>query len=197
MPPTHPHPPPHPHPTPPSPTIPTAAFGTPGRAPIHEELQALLGEFIARHETLLRQTTEHHEAIRQADPLRCDRLVRAQQETLAAIAELESKRQMLVQRAQIELRQSDKPLARLSDLARCAPEPMRAGLLERSDVLKRLMVRVQEEQNVVRVVSRVLLAHMEGLMRQVVRSLSHAGTYAKSGAVAAGAPIVTSLDLRL
>ena len=164
---------------------------------IHDELRGLLAEFIARHETLLSLATEHHEAIRQADPLRCERVMQAERATLAAIAELESRRQSLVKRAQVEIRPLPASIARLSDLARCAPETLRANLLDMSDRLKALVARVQEEQNVVRVVSRVLLAHMEGLMRQVASSLSHSGTYAKSGAVAAGAPIVTSLDVRL
>lgn len=164
---------------------------------IHEELRTLLGEFIALHEKLLALTTQHHEAIRQADPVRCDGIMQLERATLAAIAELESRRQLLVKRAQSEIRPQTQSIARLSDLARCAPEAIRAGLLEMSERLKSLVARVQEEQNVVRVVSRVLLAHMEGLMRQVAGSLSHAGTYAKNGAVAAGAPIVTSLDIRL
>jgi len=166
-------------------------------APIHDELRALLSEFIALHEKLLALTTEHHEAIRQADPMRCDRVMQSERNTLAAIAELESKRQLLVKRAQVEIRPVSTSIARLSDLARCAPEALRVNLVEMSDRLKTLVARVQEEQNVVRVVSRVLLAHMEGLMRQVASSLSHSGTYAKSGAVTAGAPIVTSLDVRL
>lgn len=164
---------------------------------IHDELRTLLAEFIAQHEKLLSLTTEHHEAIRQADPLRCERVMQAERSTLAAIAELESRRQQLVKRAQAELRPLPPSIARLSDLARCAPEAIRTNLVEMADRLKGLVARVQEEQNVVRVVSRVLLAHMEGLMRQVASSLSHSGTYAKSGAVAAGAPIVTSLDIRL
>lgn len=170
---------------------------TPTTGPIHEELRTLLGEFIAQHEKLLSLTTEHHEAIRQADPLRCERVMQAERSTLASIAELESQRQQLVKRAQAELRPLPPSISRLSDLARCAPEAIRTNLVEMADRLKGLVTRVQEEQNVVRVVSRVLLAHMEGLMRQVASSLSHSGTYAKSGAVAAGAPIVTRLDVRL
>lgn len=172
-------------------------FNTPRQSPaLHDDLRDLLTEFIAQHEALLRQTTEHHEAIRQADPLRCDRIMQAERATLARIAELESQRQQLVKRAQNEIRPAPASLARLSDLARCAPEAIRTNLIELAERLKSLVARVQEEQNVVRVVSRVLLAHMEGLMKQVARSLSHAGTYAKTGAVGAGAPIVTSLDIR-
>jgi hypothetical protein len=56
---------------------------------------------------------------------------------------------------------------------------------------------VQEEQNLLRVVSRVLLAHMEGLMRQIAQSMSHSGTYARSGVVPSSPAVVTSLDLKL
>lgn len=192
MPPTLPTPTPIPIPTP-STLVPTSALL---QAPIHEELGRLLSEFISLHEKLLALTTQHHEAIRQADPVRCDRIMQIERATLAAIAELESRRQSLVKRAQTEIRPQPPSVARLSDLARCAPEAIRGSLLEMSERLRTLVARVQEEQNLVRVVSRVLLAHMEGLMRQVASSLSHAGIYAKSGAVTAGAPIVTTLDIR-
>lgn len=186
----------------PTTSLPTAASSPAPtfQAAIHDELRALLAEFIAQHETLLRLTTQHHEAIRQADPVGCERVMQGERATLAAIADLESRRQQLVKRAQAELRPLPPSIAKLSDLARCAPaypEAIRTNLVEMAERLKGLVVRVQQEQNVVRVVSRVLLAHMEGLMRQVASSLSHSGTYAKSGAVAAGAPIVTSLDIRL
>ncbi|MGH7244001.1 MAG: flagellar export chaperone FlgN [Phycisphaerales bacterium] len=181
----------------PTPTLASKRIAPSSAPPIHDELRNLLSEFLAQHELLLRLTTEHHEAIRQADPLRCDRVMQLERGTLAAIAELESRRQLLVKRAQAEIRPLPPSVARLSDLARCAPEALRAGMLEMAEKLRALVARVQEEQNVVRVVSRVLLAHMEGLMRQVASTLSHAGIYAKTGAVSAGAPIVTSLDVRL
>ncbi len=173
-----------------------SSANAPPNTPIHEELHALLQALLERHERLLRLTTEHHEAIRQADPRRCEMVQRHERETLAAIADLEVRRQALIKRAVAEIRPTPKSLARLSELAQCAPESERQSLFDMIARLRTLAGRVQEEQNVVRVVSRVLLAHMEGLMRQVARTLSHAGTYAKTGAVGAGAPIVTSLDIR-
>jgi len=47
------------------PTTPAARVLPAAAPPIHDELRALLGEFLAQHELLLRLTTEHHEAIRQ------------------------------------------------------------------------------------------------------------------------------------
>lgn len=163
---------------------------------LSEELRGLLQALLERHEAMLRHTIEHHEAIRQADARRCEQIVRDEQATLAAIADLELKRQSLVARATREITPSPRNLSRLSDIALHCPDSERTELLELSARLRKTIERLQQEQNLLRVVSRVLMAHMEGLMRQVARSLSHAGTYGQRGVVA-GNQIVTSLDVRL
>lgn len=163
---------------------------------LSEELRGLLQALLDRHEAMLRHTIEHHEAIRQADARRCEQIVREEQATLAAIADLELKRQSLVARAMREITPPPKNLSRLSDIALHCPDLERVELLELSARLRKTIERLQQEQNLLRVVSRVLMAHMEGLMRQVARSLSHAGTYGQRGVVA-GNQIVTSLDVRL
>ena len=162
---------------------------------ISEELEALLRALIVRHESLLELTLKHHEAIRQADTSRCEAVSAQARTVLAEIAELEASRQGLIKRAQAQLpRQSS--VARLSDIARCLPDPVRTALLELAEKLRALIQRVQEEQSLLRVVSRVLVANMNGLVRQVAQSLSHAGIYAKSGTVSAGAAVASSLDIR-
>jgi hypothetical protein len=163
---------------------------------LSEDLRGLLQALLDRHEAMLRHTALHHEAIRQADARRCEQIVREEQATLAAIADLELKRQSLVARAMREITPAPKNLSRLSDIALHCPDAERTELLEMSARLRKSIERLQQEQNLLRVVSRVLMAHMEGLMRQVARSLSHAGTYGQRGVVA-GNQIVTSLDVRL
>lgn len=169
---------------------------SPASSKVSDDLEALLRGFISKHERLLQLTIDHHQAIRQADAPRCDAVARESQLVLSEIAALDSQRQALIKRVQTEIKPTG-PLSKLSDIARALPDPIGPALLDLSDKLRVIMKRVQEEQNLLRVVSRVLLAHMEGLMRQVAHSLSHSGTYAKTGAVAAGAPIVTSLDVSL
>ncbi|MBY0114240.1 MAG: flagellar protein FlgN [Phycisphaerales bacterium] len=164
--------------------------------PLCEDLRDLLIAFLERHEALLRHTKQHHEAIRQADVRRCEQIVRDEQATLAAIADLELKRQSLVARAMREIVPTPKSLTRLSDIALHCPDATRPELLELSARLRRTIENLQQEQNLLRVVSRVLMAHMEGLMRQVARTLSHAGIYGQRGVVASS-QIVTSLDVRL
>lgn len=164
--------------------------------PLSEELRALLQALLERHDAMIRHTAQHHEAIRQADIRRCEQIVREEQATLAAIADLELKRQSLVARAMREITPAPKNLSRLTDIALHCPDAERTELLELSARLRKTIERLQQEQNLLRVVSRVLMAHMEGLMRQVARSLSHAGTYGQRGVVA-GNQIVTSLDVRL
>ena len=84
----------------------------------------------------------------------------------------------------------------LSDLAKCTPGDVRGKLAAAAATLRALVTRVSQEAASLRSATMTLMAHMEGLMRQVARSLSHAGTYGQRGVVA-GNQIVTSLDVRL
>ena len=88
------------------------------------------------------------------------------------------------------------PAPTLRQIALSLPEPQRTRLSGQAERLREMMERVQRESGTVRAATRSLLAHMEGLMRQVARSLSHAGTYGSGGRVQAAHAVVSSLDVR-
>jgi hypothetical protein len=82
----------------------------------------------------------------------------------------------------------------ITSLAQIMPEPERSVALAHK--LKRVMNELQRERGTVRAATESLLAHMEGLMRQVARKLSHAGTYGPRGAVGVGSQqVVSGLDV--
>jgi hypothetical protein len=69
-------------------------------------------------------------------------------------------------------------------------------LMSKAAALKEQIAAVNEQTRTIKAATVSLVAHMEGLMRQVGRQLSHSGTYTKRGYVEAGGCVVSALDLR-
>lgn len=161
------------------------------------ELEALLEALVSQHEKLLELAGAHLEAVRRADHNALRLRLEEQQDTLQRIADLEQRRAVLVNTLTQNLpaRAGRGPVT-LSELAGAAPEPQRSTLLARARTLRELIHKVKQEQGTLRWASRSLAAHMEGVMRQVAKRLSHAGTYGRHGAVDADAVVLSALDLR-
>ena len=71
--------------------------------------------------------------------------------------------------------------------------PQSGTLAER---LRELLARLQREHAALKEASLALAGHMEGLMRQLSKRLSHAGTYGRTGMVESRVQVVSALDLR-
>lgn len=155
------------------------------------QLTDLIDQLTVAHERLLVEACAHREALRRADGAGVERCARAQGDLLSRIADLEGRRR--------ELTALHAPGAggevTLTALAARTPRASRDELLRRTAALRDLMARVQDEHRTIAAASKALIAHMEGLMRQVGRVLSHAQTYGRRGVVEPGTPVVTSLDL--
>jgi hypothetical protein len=83
----------------------------------------------------------------------------------------------------------------LTDLVGVCTDRDRLELQGLAKELKTRVMRTRELTQSLRSATTTLLAHMEGLMRQVGRHLSHAGTYSKRGVVEP-ALVVSAVDLR-
>lgn len=191
----------------------TAADPSPARTPL-EELDTLLRQMIAEHETLLTLATEHRRAIAQADMSGLASAVHKQQEGVQRIAALERRRATLIPIlcppadaarptahghavTAAAPRQPPGPAqTTITGIATAAPEPARTRLLSLGQTLRDLINKLHNEHRVIREAASSLSSHMEGLMRQVYRKLSHAGTYARGGSVSADVQVVSALDLR-
>jgi hypothetical protein len=183
-----------PPPRPASPAItPAAAF---------EQLDGVLRLLLAEHETLLALTSQHRAAISAADGHALGACIGRQNEVVQRIASLEKQRQAIV--SAIVRPAPARPGAfpqpaqdpSLSTVASFAPEPIRMRIIAVAGALRDLLNRLHNEHLAVKVAAETLSAHMEGLMRQVCQRLSHAGTYARGGAVSASVQVVSSMDLR-
>ena len=156
--------------------------------PALDELDAVLRGLVGEHEQLLLFAAEHRRAIATADVSALHSCIGRQNTVVQRIADLERRRQAATA--------SHSPSQTISNLAASAPEPARTRLLTLSATLRDLINRLHKEHRVMRDAAESLSSHMEGLMRQVCRKLSHAGTYARSGAVDARVQVVSALDLK-
>ena len=164
-----------------------------------EQLDALLAGFTRTYQQLAAATQQHQDAIRDADRAAIGRATAAQSALVEDLARLEQRRRELIALACTRFA----PLAAkrttaitLTDLCACVPDRARAGITQRAADLRALVSSVEEQTRTIRAATSSLLAHMEGLMRQVGRQLSHAGTYSRRGYVDAGGMVVSAVDLR-
>jgi len=170
----------------------------PSRA-LEAELEGLMDEMARLHERLLEDVGAHREALRRADGGGVARAVEAQGATLREIAGLEGRRRDVVAAAcgtHPALAGKRSGPVTLGDVAAALPEPAKGRLSRKAVELRGLIGRVHERTATVRAATTSLLAHLEGLVRQVGRQLSHAGTYTRRGFVERGGVVVSALDLR-
>ncbi|MEK6701204.1 MAG: flagellar export chaperone FlgN [Planctomycetota bacterium] len=160
------------------------------------ELSAILTglheQYTAFHGLLLAQ----REAIRAADPSRLARIGELQLAALRAISALEDRRRVLVNTISDTGRWTGATPITLSALAQHAPKDQRESLLAMATSLRGVMSACQSEQSTLKSAAQSLAAHIEGVMRQIARTLSHAGTYGRRGLVDTSTAVTTALDLR-
>jgi hypothetical protein len=184
---------------------------TPGRDPAPEPeritldalatgLDEMLAGLLEAYESCARAVTEHRDAIRRADSPAMQRAAARQSTALSRIAELEQSRRDLVASAEAsghwQSVAGNAQIITLSGLVDRLPEPRRTPLAERAHALKIVMRAVHTQQRTLGAAVQSLAAHIEGVMREVARTLSHAGTYGRRGIVDANAAVVTALDIR-
>lgn len=163
-----------------------------------EELDLSLRGLITAHEELLRLAAAHRSAISRADVRALTDIMNAQAAVVQRVSELEQQRQaaVAVLAKATAAGSGGTPKPTVSQLVRTLSDPMRSRLVALADRLREILNRLHAEQMALREAAETLSGHMEGLMRQVCRKLSHAGTYARSGVVDTSAPVVTALDVR-
>jgi hypothetical protein len=177
--------------------------------PAVAELESLLRGLLAEHGELLCLAAEHRRAISKADSRALGACLVQQGRVAQRVAELERRRLSLMARLSDRLRPSAGPRApgagaqalvpdklTVTSIARTLPEPMRTRLIGAAERLRDLLERLHREHLALKEAATALASHMEGVMRQVGRAFSHAGTYGRRGAVDGAVQVISGLDLR-
>lgn len=171
------------------------------------ELESVLRRLVSEHEGLLVLTLEHRRCLAQAELTALNSCIGRQAEAVQRIAALERERQAIVARflpppttastlARPGTPAAAPPTATVSTLAAAAPEPVRSRLLSIAQSLRELLNRLHREHVALRAAAETLSGHMEGLMRQVCRTLSHAGTYGRCGSFESRVQVVSAIDVK-
>ena len=166
---------------------------TPGTHLDTREIQLVLQDMIQAHERWLVIISDHRAALSQSDTRSSELCTAAQQEIMAQIAGLESKRQDLLQIAALDRAHLGSEPLTITELAEQVDEPSRANLLQSGERLLSLIETTRREQETLALAACTLAAHMEGLVRQVASKLQSAATYSPAGT--SSPPISAGLDI--
>lgn len=151
------------------------------------ELEEVLASMLQEHEQLLSVTLQQRSALSQADHARVARCTAEQTRIHARIDALNRKRSTLLV--------AFRPGVSLREVI-AAIGPSRAEAIEElGQKLREVVIQVRREQDRLRLASSSLASHMQGLIQQIHRRLSHAGVYSTQGRVEAGAMVVSGLDV--
>lgn len=164
------------------------------------ELREVLEGLAAEYGELVRILTEHAQAIRSADAPGIGRCTEAQEAVLARVSRLDLKRREVVAGACSCLpalaEQARRATLTVSQVAAALPGGERDAAVALCERVKGLVSQSKALTEAVRISTVSLMQHVEGVMRQVSRRLSHAGTYGRRGVVETTQQVVTSLDMR-
>ncbi|HRQ73543.1 MAG TPA: flagellar export chaperone FlgN [Phycisphaerales bacterium] len=147
------------------------------------DLEGSLRALAEAHAALLEAIESQREAARRADPKGVESATRAHLAALVRVEEAEAARRAAVER-----------LAG-PDAASGLPAPTRDALEHAAAALRPLVERARRERAQLRETFASLVSHMDGLIQQVHRRLSHAGTYGRAGRVEAGPAVVSGVDV--
>lgn len=192
----------HPAGRPPLPPMPAARPTGAAEAALYERLDAVLRALLAEHEGMLSIVTEHRHALASANSAALGACLERHAEAAQRVALLERERQTVVATLAGIPTSPHHPgraaaaAPTMSALTARAPEPVRARLAGLAAALRDLLNALHREHVALKAAAETLSSHMEGLMRQVCRRLSHAGTYGRAGAVDSSVQVVSALDLR-
>ncbi|MEI7658081.1 MAG: flagellar export chaperone FlgN [Phycisphaerae bacterium] len=164
------------------------------------ELREVLDGLGAEYAALVRILTEHAQAIRSADVPGIARCAAAQEETLSRVSRLDQRRREVIAGACSCLpglaEQAKRATLTVTQVASALPGSDAAAMVASCERVKALVAQSKALTDAVRISTISLLQHVEGVMRQVSRKLSHAGTYGRRGVVETTQQVVTSLDMR-
>ena len=155
---------------------------------------------ITAHESLLALAAEHRAAITRADGAAVEDCARRQAELARAIAIQETERRHLLAKIFPARSGGVDPRTPFAALAALLPEPFRARIAACAARLRELILRLQHEHRIIRSATTAIVAHMDGLLQQVAKALSHAGLYGPKGRLdqpAHAPPAPCGLDLTL
>lgn len=158
-----------------------------------QRLDAVLRDLVAAHDELLELSRAHRRAISSADAPGLQRCVMRERDVASRVRDLERAGREIV--GMIGQRSGDAPRT-IREAARMIPGPAGRRVAEAADRLRDKVLELQRENRAVVMAARSMLAHMDGLIRQVGQRLSSDGTYRRHPKSGECEQMVSALDVR-
>lgn len=162
-------------------------------AAVAQRLDAVLRELSAAHDELLELSRAHRRAISSADAPGLKRCTTRERDVATRVRDLEREGREIMQMIGSG---TDNAPGTIREAARAIPGPAGQRLAEAADRLREKVLELQRENQAVVMATRSMLAHMEGLIRQVGQRLSSDGTYRRHPKSGEGEQMVSALDVR-
>ena len=160
-------------------------------------LEQLLADLVDAYQDLLDATREQRQAVSTADAAQIAACTQRQAEIGGHITQLEHRRREVV----VEMIQCHPMLVRqgtqpsLASLCPVLPEPSSRRANDLAQTLRELLRTIKKEAGALRLATLTVVAHMDGLMSQIGRRLSHDGTYDRAGSMGSCPNVVSGIDL--
>jgi hypothetical protein len=159
-----------------------------------ERLASILDELARAYEAIEASVERRESAVRGADLAALARAVAEESAVIQAVAEIEQRRGRLAEAIAGALGAPSANDVNARWIAQRVPACAQR-LLAASGSLRERVERVQRRNASARVALETLASHMKGLLQTAERRMSHAGVYGRRGAVEAGAPVLSAMDV--
>jgi DNA anti-recombination protein RmuC len=170
-----------------------------GLSPV-QRLERVLTALLEAHQRMIAEASAQRRALSEADVNGLRACLERQGSLHASVVALERERQEivgLIARGTVGASGTGSGGAvTMSSIAARATEPARSRLMGVTAALREALLALHAEHAALKAAASALSTHMEGIMRQVFRSLSHSGTYARSGSVDSSVQVVTAIDVK-
>jgi len=163
------------------------------RQRIAAQLEQVLTEMVRLHERLLEQGEALAGALRSADPARVESCIVEQSGVVQRISELEQRRRDLARDLMGVAAERREPT--IAELIALVPAGARESLKGVRDRLRDAVESVGRRYASLGLAAQTLRGHLDGLIGQVGRRLSHAGTYGNAGRIESRVQIVSGIDM--
>lgn len=155
-------------------------------------LEALLIDLEKHTRASATLADEHRAAISSGDTAALARCIAAQQESAAQLNNLDARRAAFLR--SLGLRPTATGGVTLSQIAAMAPKSRADALTAAAARIRELLADAAQRRETVRLASLSLMAHMQGIVRQITRNLSETKTYAPPNRLAAAGATAGNLD---
>lgn len=149
--------------------------------PLLSQLELVLKQLVHQYQELLASVSAHEAALRTCDLEQIERSTREQDVLRQKIAQVESRRRMIIHQIARQHRNTKPPT--LTQLAELYPD-RKSFLMQVRNDLTALAMKVQEKTQLISRIAQSVLGHVNATLRLVATAAGGPGSYTRCGSTA-------------